>query len=185
MSSYKRTIDRRKERKELLVKGFGGKCQICGYNKCITALEFHHINSSLKDFNFHTTNHSWEKIINECKKCICVCANCHREIHHGDTIFDTSKQYFNEELVKDYDPTNLKKYYDKCPICGNLKLKRKLYCSKQCYIIANNFNRLPIENKYIIDEINKGNRTKTDIAKELGISRTSLNRRYERWKNRI
>ena len=185
MSSLKRTTERRKERKEILVKGFGGKCQICGYNKCITALEFHHINPELKDINFYTTNYSWEKIINECKNCICVCANCHREIHHGDIIFDTSKQYFNEDLIKDYDPTNLKKYYDVCPVCGKPKLKRKKYCSRECYLIDNNLENSNEINKYIVNEINKNERTKTDIANELGISRTCLNKRYKRWKNRI
>ena len=185
MSTYKRTVDRRRERKELLVEGFGGKCQICGYDKCMTALEFHHINPELKDINFYTTNYSWERIINECKKCICVCANCHREIHHGDISFDTTKQYFDEDLVKDYDPTNLKKYYDVCPVCGKPKLKRKKYCCRDCYIADNNLSNVSMENKYLVNEINKGIRTKTDIAKELGISRSSLNRRYERWKNRV
>ena len=28
----------------------GGKCQCCGYNKYVGALEFHHINSEEKDF---------------------------------------------------------------------------------------------------------------------------------------
>lgn len=185
MSSYKRTIDRRKERKEILVKAFGGKCQCCGYDKCITALEFHHINPSLKDISFHTTNHSWKKIINECKKCIMVCANCHREIHQGLQKIDINKQYFDEFLIKDYDASNLKKYYDKCPICGKEKLKKRKYCSRKCCIIDKTNLKASISNEYIVKEINKGLRTKTDIANELGISRTSLNKRYERWKNRI
>ena len=25
----------------------------------------------------------WEDVLNELKKCICVCANCHRGIHAG------------------------------------------------------------------------------------------------------
>jgi hypothetical protein len=28
----------------------GGECSICGYNKCVAALEFHHLNPSEKDF---------------------------------------------------------------------------------------------------------------------------------------
>ena len=28
----------------------GGKCEICGYNKCIDALEFHHLDPSQKNF---------------------------------------------------------------------------------------------------------------------------------------
>ena len=185
MSTYKRTIDRRKERKELLVKGFGGKCQICGYDKCKRALEFHHINPQEKDLNFSKSNYSWERIVNECKKCICVCANCHREIHEGLIDLDTSKQYFDESLVEDYDSTNLEKYYDICPVCKKRKLKSQKYCSRECYDKDNNRYIIFDEIKYIINEVNKGIRTKTDIAKELGISRTSLNRRYNKWKDKI
>ena len=75
MTTTKHINDYNRRRKELLVKGFGGKCQICGYDKCITALEFHHINPELKDITLSSSIHSWEKTKNEIKKCICVCAN--------------------------------------------------------------------------------------------------------------
>ena len=63
----------------------GGKCVLCGYNKCIQALEFHHINSKDKEFGISAKGYtrSWEKVKNELKKCILVCANCHREAHEG------------------------------------------------------------------------------------------------------
>lgn len=32
--------------KEKLIEYKGGKCQICGYNKCTSALEFHHLDPS-------------------------------------------------------------------------------------------------------------------------------------------
>lgn len=38
-SYYKRT-------KEKLIEYKGGKCQVCGYNKCASALEFHHLDPS-------------------------------------------------------------------------------------------------------------------------------------------
>ena len=34
----------------LLRKQRGGKCEKCGYNKYLGALEFHHLNSEEKDF---------------------------------------------------------------------------------------------------------------------------------------
>ncbi len=55
----------------------------CGYNKCLSALEFHHIDPLKKDFNisqFRTT--SFESIKKELDKCDLLCANCHREIHY-------------------------------------------------------------------------------------------------------
>jgi len=58
------------------------KCSICGYDKCIRALHFHHIDKSTKDYQISNMySFSDEKIIQEMKKCIIVCANCHAELH--------------------------------------------------------------------------------------------------------
>ena len=62
----------------------GGKCSKCGYNKCLSALDFHHnrgkkeghLSRLIKDF-------SKQKSLKEIKKCILLCANCHREVHAG------------------------------------------------------------------------------------------------------
>lgn len=75
----------RKFYKQWGVEYKGNKCQCCGYNNCLDALEFHHLNPNEKDFNILDRNltYDWEKIKNELDKCILVCANCHREIHAG------------------------------------------------------------------------------------------------------
>ena len=75
---------RRQKLKDMAVDYMGGCCKICGYNKCTAALEFHHINPNEKDFSIsaHGYTKSWETIKKELNKCICVCANCHREIHN-------------------------------------------------------------------------------------------------------
>ena len=75
-SYYKRT-------KEKLIEYKGGKCQVCGYNKCASALEFHHLDPSQKDFTISGGTKSFESLKPEVDKCILVCANCHREIHAG------------------------------------------------------------------------------------------------------
>lgn len=69
--------------KEALIQYKGGKCQICGYNKCNSALEFHHIEPQQKDFSISGGTKSFENLKPEVDKCILVCANCHREIHAG------------------------------------------------------------------------------------------------------
>jgi len=52
-------------------------------------LEFHHLNPEEKEINFGSnTNLGWGAVKEELKKCILVCANCHREIHYG--IIDNS-----------------------------------------------------------------------------------------------
>ena len=77
--------NRRRKIKIMAVEYKGGKCvhNNCGYNKCISALEFHHLDPNEKDFSLAYKGNcvSWEKVKNELDKCILVCANCHREIH--------------------------------------------------------------------------------------------------------
>ena len=75
--------DWRKRTKIKLVNYKGGKCQCCGYDKCIEALEFHHVDPSKKDFQISGCHKSFENLKQEVDKCILVCANCHREIHAG------------------------------------------------------------------------------------------------------
>lgn len=74
--------------KEQLIEYKGNKCQICGYNKCTNALEFHHLDPTQKDFGISGGTKSFEKLRPEVDKCILVCSNCHREIHAG--LIDTS-----------------------------------------------------------------------------------------------
>lgn len=73
----------RKRIKQWALDYKGGKCQKCGYDKCIQALDLHHLNPNEKDFNISDKNIKldWEIIKKELDKCILVCANCHREIH--------------------------------------------------------------------------------------------------------
>ena len=71
--------------KKQAVEYKGGKCVKCGYNKCLSALEFHHINPLEKDklLNSRGINRrkSFKLLKVELDKCVLVCANCHREIH--------------------------------------------------------------------------------------------------------
>ena len=77
--------------KEKAVEYKGGKCVVCGYDRCLKALEFHHINPEEKDFTLGSnTNRSWEKVKIEIDKCVLLCANCHREIHDGLIKLDCS-----------------------------------------------------------------------------------------------
>lgn len=69
-----------------LIEETGG-CSRCGYHKNLAALEFHHINPTTKSIILKTgslTNRKKELVLEEIKKCILLCANCHREMHHSD-----------------------------------------------------------------------------------------------------
>lgn len=84
----KRCLDKnsvivQRRRKEEIVAFKGGKCERCGYDKCIDALEFHHRNPAEKDSSIRLSKRvKLETILKEIDKCDLLCANCHREIHH-------------------------------------------------------------------------------------------------------
>ena len=55
-----------------LIQLKGGKCEKCGYNKNISALNFHHINPELKSYEIDQrscANRSLESLIEEANKC--------------------------------------------------------------------------------------------------------------------
>ena len=71
------------KRKLKAIEYKGGKCSKCGYDKNLSALEFHHVNSNEKDFEISRyISKSWESLVIELDKCILVCSNCHKEIHN-------------------------------------------------------------------------------------------------------
>lgn len=79
----KKISEYRRQLKVLAVEYKGSKCQMCGYDKCIAALEFHHLDPTKKDFTIANSGHirSFNNIIPELDKCILLCSNCHREEH--------------------------------------------------------------------------------------------------------
>lgn len=92
----KQALQSRHKAKKQIIDYKGSKCQVCGYNKSIFALDLHHINPQEKDvdmFKFlrRTKCFNLERIKEELDKCILLCANCHREIHAGDLVLNLTK----------------------------------------------------------------------------------------------
>jgi len=67
-----------------LVAEGGGGCQVCGYDRCVVNLHFHHVDPTTKSFGITTSRgKSLAAYREEAKKCVLVCANCHGEIEAG------------------------------------------------------------------------------------------------------
>jgi hypothetical protein len=82
----KSVVEYRRRTKLKAIEYKGGGCQICGYNKCVASLVFHHLDPSKKDFNIsHKNIKSWERIKKEIDKCVLLCQNCHGEVHYNIT----------------------------------------------------------------------------------------------------
>lgn len=71
--------------KRQCVEYLGGKCNVCGYDRCLRSLDFHHIDPDKKDFQISspTTKYRFEHMKSELDKCLLLCKNCHGEIHEG------------------------------------------------------------------------------------------------------
>lgn len=62
----------------------GGRCVLCGYDKYIGAMQFHHTDPDKKEFSIGNSYClSWSSIMKELDKCILACSRCHTEIHGG------------------------------------------------------------------------------------------------------
>jgi len=80
---YLRKNEKRKAMKLELIGVKGGRCEKCGYDRCVAALEFHHKGKDKDgDLAHMIKNGSRQKALKEIGKCILLCANCHREAHH-------------------------------------------------------------------------------------------------------
>jgi transposase len=80
-----RVANRRRHIKQILVREAGGECILCGYDRCIGALQFHHVDPDGKQFNiaFGGIGRSLQRAQAEAKKCVLLCANCHAEVEAG------------------------------------------------------------------------------------------------------
>lgn len=119
----------RENAKIRMVEAMGGKCQICNYNKCYRSLDFHHLNPEEKDFNFGKVMaepKAWTKIVNELKKCILLCKNCHMEVHAGMTQIPESFSTFDEKIIEK------KEAFTPCPVCKKDKPIQNKFCSLSC-----------------------------------------------------
>ena len=77
-----RTAKTQKDKIVMLKESYGGKCTVCGYDKSLNALEFHHTDPSEKEFNLGARRGLKEETLRkELDKCVLVCRNCHAEIH--------------------------------------------------------------------------------------------------------
>lgn len=88
------------KRKLELIKSRGGKCELCGYDRNIAVLEFHHINPDEKEFQLdmrHLSNTSLERLKEEADKSQLLCANCHREVHNPHLGMDEVEDLVNTE----------------------------------------------------------------------------------------
>jgi hypothetical protein len=64
-------------------------CPSCDNSLPPYCMDFHHIDPSKKSFQLAQATHkSYAMIDEEIKKCVVLCACCHRKLHKGDITLD-------------------------------------------------------------------------------------------------
>lgn len=175
MSDAAAVTRHRQKRRQELIKIMGGKCAICGYDKNIAALELHHLDPNQKDYGLSSGNcKSIEQDIEEVKKCILVCANCHREIHSGEyqeQLKSSFQQDIAEEILQTYQKNvRIEKF---CPLCG----KKIQYSSNHCNDCNNLLKRMKnLETRPSRQELKNLIRTLpfTQIGQKFGVTDNAI-----------
>lgn len=169
----------RRRRKANLMRVLGNECCICHYNLIQDALEFHHINPDEKSYGIASGGvcRDLETDLVEIKKCVLVCANCHRAIHKNLYSQEQLKemQYYNEDVANELrqEKQNLLSktvYY--CSSCGKeLKDKTKTGLCADCYLKSNRKADRP--NRETLKELIR-TKSFTEIGTMYGVSDNAI-----------
>lgn len=152
----------------------GGECENCGYNKCVEALDFHHIDPTKKDFSIASEGTSWKKVQPELDKCKLLCATCHRELHWE------AKKHKMEYLL-DYRFIDERVITIKCKGCKKemtgFPSQLTIYCSVKC----SNIGRRKIEYPSL-DELLTMLKTTPyiHVSSKLGVSDNAIRKHLKR-----
>lgn len=80
--------DWRRRLKQTLIAEAGGRCVVCGYDRCPAALQFHHLDPKTKSYSVshQGVTRSLARARAEASKCVLLCATCHAEVEAGFTM---------------------------------------------------------------------------------------------------
>lgn len=185
----------RKRTKSKIKYIMGSKCVICGYDRSETALHCHHIFEDDKDFTIAqaiSKSKKIEVILEELKKCVLLCANCHAEVHEG--------LHNNIEFISSYSEIRYNEFVTKCPTCGKVVHQMShTFCDKSCatkYQLKQSGIKEKIRKSKLIwseiDVVNllsRHNGVMVSAAKEVNMSDNGVKKRfikitgYKTWKD--
>lgn len=156
----------RKRTKDVIVSAMGGKCQICTYNKCTSALELHHIDPSQKEFGFggiRANPQSFDKMKTKLQKCILLCSNCHKEVHANVAVLPETFHKFDESLfITERDKISQRK---------QKRIAEKVPADRRKILLTNE------EIQTILNQQFHGN--KSAMARHYDVTETSIRKRLK------
>jgi len=177
MSKSEHVKQWRERTKKRMIEALGGKCCVCGYDRCQRALDFHHRDPTEKEMalgSIRASPRAWSYIVSELRKCILVCNRCHQEIHDGITLVPENAPLFDENFAT-YSLKKVAKT-EPCPVCGKDKPLHNKTCSLRC--AAKTSGKVDWDN---IDLVKlKEKLSFVQIAEILGVSDMAVRKRWKR-----
>lgn len=143
----------RQNTKRKLIIAFGGKCAICGYDKCDDVMDFHHVDPTQKEDywgNMRSNIKSLSAILDELKKCVMLCRNCHGELHstRSSTTLPPNAFRLTDDICQSIlNDTHEDIPKDECVVCGTLKPKWRDTCSVRCASLRSRTNTIDWDSK--------------------------------------
>lgn len=182
----------RRMKSEMLVYKNTQECCKCGYDKCNSALEFHHRDSNEKEITLsspynYLKSYLPDEVKIELDKCDVLCSNCHQEVHFNierfESLFDkiSSKSLNLKEVQPKLDHSEIFRLFteDKMRV---IELARKFSASKgticdilKKYGVTTKMSDTKINKDVVLDLANKGYNG-TEIAKMIGKSQGGVSR---------
>lgn len=166
--------DRWRRLKSWAVAYKGGKCKLCGYNRCVAALEFHHRNPSEKEASWTKLRKlSIASIKAELDKCDLLCACCHREEHFN-------ADGFAEAITRSLESSKRgvgRSLGEATCVCGKTfrkKERTQTSCSRSCVPKPKKYG----EDKDFIATVKAT--SITAVAKRYGVSHRFVSKRYHK-----
>lgn len=170
---YKYVQKSRNQRKADMVFVMGGRCQVCGYDTCSNALDFHHIDPKTKCVNLaKSTSLSWDRIDTEQQKCALLCSNCHRELHAGLITKELNSPYLknNSDMVRKRIESFSTHKTCRCKICGAAISGDAITCPS-CY--HSNTRRVERPSRDVLKDRIR-NSTFAELSRELSVSDNAI-----------
>lgn len=182
MKSYNNVKNWRLSMKSKILESMGSSCQICGYDRCPQAFDFHHVNPDEKEYQIsRLLSHpkKLETVLDELEKCILLCSNCHRELHSG--LVSIPENYKKLDRSVFLNKKEMEKF-DLCS-CGTLKSVNLKYCSHYCSHKAR--RKADWDSIDLIDLVKNQKIPFTSLGKRFGISDNAVKKQYtKQLKNR-
>jgi hypothetical protein len=87
----------RQKLKRMFAESFGNKCCVCKKTYPLAVYDFHHLDPAEKKFTISQAWRGKELLLEEIKKCVMVCSNCHRLVETNQAEVPRNAVRFTEK----------------------------------------------------------------------------------------